>query len=93
MNRNKINERIMQKYMDELVTQILQLSTREEMEDFLRGILTPQELEQMVLRLQIVKKIKTHEPQRQIADELGVGIATVTRGSRELKLGRFGYIN
>ena len=62
------------------------------MEDFLKGILTPQEIEQLSLRLEIVKRLKRGEPQRKIAEDLKVGIATVTRGSRELKKGRFKYV-
>lgn len=80
------------RYFDGLVRVLLRLKTRLAVEDFLRGILTPQELEQLALRLQIVKRLKKGETQRDIADDLGVGIATVTRGSRELKLGRFAYV-
>jgi TrpR family trp operon transcriptional repressor len=79
-------------YLDELVNYILGLKNKDEAVEFLKGILTPQEMEQIVLRLQIVKKLKAGEPQRQIADELGVGIATITRGSREIGRGRFGKI-
>lgn len=78
---------------DELISQVLACSNRSQLEDFLTGILTPGELEQIAKRLQIVKRLKKGEPQRNIADDLEVGIATVTRGSRELADGRFGYIN
>lgn len=62
------------------------------MEDFLAGILTPKEINELSQRLEIVKRLKQGQPQRQIADELKVGIATVTRGSRELQLGRFTHV-
>ena len=62
---------------------------QQEMLDFLEGILTPKEIESLSMRLQVVEMLKAGLPQRQIADKLGVGIATVTRGSSELKKGRF----
>lgn len=73
------------KYLNELADIILKLKNRSEMTGFLESILTPEELEQLPVRLQILKMLKSGTPQRKIADELGVGIATVTRGSRELK--------
>ena len=76
----------------DLVRQIKSLNSREEIEMFLLGILTPQEIEQLNQRLEIVRLLKGGMPQREIADKLGVGIATVTRGSREIKLGRFGMV-
>jgi len=42
--------------------------------------------------LQIVRMLKKGVPQHQIAKELGIGIATVTRGSKELQKGNFKYI-
>lgn len=80
------------KIREEVIKTILNLRDSREAEDFLVGILTPQELEQVELRLQIIKRLKRGEAQRKIASDLGVGIATVTRGARELKNGRFGYI-
>jgi TrpR family trp operon transcriptional repressor len=62
------------------------------MEDFLRGILTPSELEEIPKRLQIVKLLKAGIAQKEISERLGVGIATVTRGSKEVRTGKFKYI-
>lgn len=77
------------KYLSELVTELLLCKTPVEVEDFLRGILTPKELNEIPVRLQIVKMIKMGIPQHTIAEKLGVGIATVTRGSKEIAQGRF----
>lgn len=52
--------------------------------DFLTDLLTPREYDDIVLRWQIVKQLHQGIPQRQIAEDLGVSIATITRGSREL---------
>ena len=76
-------------WLNELIDVMLKIKTKKEMIDFLRGILTPKELNQLSTRLQIVKMLKNGMNQKNIAMSLRVGIATVTRGSRELKLGRF----
>lgn len=73
----------------ELIETFLKIKSGEEMLDFLKGILTPNELDQLSTRLQIVKMLKKGIQQQQIAKKLKVGIATVTRGSRELKNNRF----
>ncbi len=39
-----------------------------------------------------MKQLKAGIPQAKIAKDLGVGIATVTRGSRQLREGRFKVI-
>jgi len=73
----------------ELVEAFLKNKTTTEMLDFLKGILTPKEFDEVVTRLQIVKLIKKGLPHQEIARRLEVGVATVTRGSRELRMGRF----
>lgn len=78
-----------QKYLSELIEVLLNTKSKEEMEDFLWGILTPKEIEEIPLRLQIVKMLKAGTPQHRIASELGIGVATVTRGSKEIQKGRF----
>ncbi len=62
------------------------------MDNFLEGIFTPQELAEIPTRLQIIRMLKKKIPQQQIAQKLKVGIATVTRGSKELAKGNFKYI-
>lgn len=59
----------------------------EEAGELLKALLTPAEYEEIAARLQIVKLLREGETQRAIRDRLGVSIATVTRGSRELKYG------
>jgi TrpR family trp operon transcriptional repressor len=72
-----------------LAKAFLENQDSEEMIDFLRGILTSKELSELSTRLEIVKMLKQGVPQHTIAEELGVGVATVTRGSKELQQGRF----
>ena len=55
------------------------------MAEFLKDILTPNEFEAMALRWQIVKKLNKGETHREVAGDLGLGISTVNRGSRELR--------
>lgn len=72
-----------------LVEAFLKNRSSQEMLDFLKGILTPKEFAELATRIQIVKLLKEDLPHQEIARRLGVGVATVTRGSRELKMGRF----
>jgi Trp operon repressor len=55
----------------------------------LEAILTPKELEDIENRLQIFQMLAENIPQRKIAAELKVGIATVTRGASAYRNGRF----
>lgn len=80
------------KYLNDLAKTLAQVTTPEEMTQLLLGLLTLRELESITLRLQIVKLIKSGIPQREIAEKLKVGIATVTRGSKEVQQGRFSDI-
>jgi len=73
----------------ELIEAFLKIKSPEEMLDFLKGILTPKELEEIPTRLAIIKMLKKGIAQEKIAKELKVGIGTVTRGSNEIKRGRF----
>lgn len=60
--------------------------------EFLRDILTPKEYKNLGIRWQIVKQLAKGLSQREISGNLGVSIATITRGSREL-LDRKGGFN
>lgn len=75
--------------LKELIDLFLTIKTKADMENFLLGILTPKELEEIPARLQIVKMLKGGVSQHKIANQLKVGVATVTRGSKEIQMGRF----
>ena len=76
----------------QLVEALTKANNYDEMLDLLEGLLTVGELEEISIRLQIVKLLKSGVSQREISTKLKVGIATVTRGSREIKHGRFANI-
>ena len=75
------------------LTKILSsITSTEKMEDFLKGILTTKEYRDITQRLEILRLLKLGVSHREISEKLGVGVATVTRGSKELQKGRFAYI-
>ena len=79
----------MTEYFKKLTKQLFLIKSEKEMQEFLHGLFSPQELEAIPRRLEIIKLLKQGVPQHEIAEKLGVGIATVTRGSKELKMNKF----
>ncbi len=77
----------------ELSRILASISEEDQMSKLLQDFLTPQELEDLVLRWEIIKLLHTGMPQREIAKQLGVAIGTVSRGARELKYGHNGFVN
>jgi TrpR family trp operon transcriptional repressor len=73
-------------YLNELLDHLLEMQERDSLEQALRDLLTPAELAEVCNRLQILRMLEAGVPQREIAKQLGVGIATVTRGARALKI-------
>jgi len=54
-------------------------------EKFLYSLLTPAEADEMAKRWALVKELAQGTPQRRIAEDLGLSLCKITRGSRELK--------
>jgi TrpR family trp operon transcriptional repressor len=81
-----------EKELEDFMDLLMKMDTKEKMRDFLAGILTPKELEEIPNRLEIVKMLKRGVSHHEIAGKLGVGVATVGRGSQELQKGRFQYV-
>ncbi|GGN39381.1 MULTISPECIES: Trp family transcriptional regulator [Marinomonas] len=71
--------------MKDLVQFLSEVDDKLVLEKRLKVLLTPNEINEMVSRLKIIALLDEGVPQRDIAKQLGVGIATVTRGSRALK--------
>ncbi len=59
------------------------------LEDFLVGCTTAKERAELTKRVAIIQRLLAGEAQQKIARELKVGVATVTRGSKELAQGAF----
>lgn len=72
-----------------LVEALLKANSAKKMENLLRGLLTPKEIEEFAERIRIVQLLKKNVAQHTIAEKLGVGVATVSRGAREIKTGNF----
>lgn len=77
------------KQLTEFVDLLLKINSQDKMISFLEGILTPKELVEIPHRLAIIKMLKRGVSQHEIAGKLGVGVATVGRGAKELQNGRF----
>ena len=75
--------------LKKLSRKLFEMKTEKAMENFLLGLLTPKEIIELPMRIRIVEMLKKGISQHEIADKLGVGVATVTRGANEIKKGRF----
>lgn len=73
----------------DVLSVIDQVQDKRLLEDFLIGITTAKERKELSQRLEIIKRLLAGQAQHKIAEDLGVGVATVTRGSKELADGRF----
>lgn len=79
----------MKNNLELFVQTLLKISSEKELLNFFTGILTERELEEIPRRLQIIRMLKKGVTQHEIAKQLNVGVATVTRGSKELQKGHF----
>lgn len=59
---------------------------------FLKDILTEREWNVLIKRWEIITRLHKGEKQWSIANDLKIGIGTVTRGSRELKDKNGGFV-
>ena len=64
---------------------IQNLKTKNDVDNFLRGMFTDSELEALDNRYEILKLLKSGYTQRQVAEKLNIGIGTVTRGAHVIK--------
>lgn len=74
----------------ELAQVISSISEEKTALELLKNLLTPKELDEIALRVQIFKHLNNGTPQRDIAKKLGVSIGTISRGSREWQYGPSG---
>ncbi len=75
-----------EQYKKEMIEIIFKIAKDKQLlADFIKEILTPREFENIGVRWQIVKRLGKEEHHQAIAEELHLGVSTVTRGSREMR--------
>ena len=79
--------------MSDLYELFASIENRKEAEMLLTDILTPQELESVSERWQLIQMLDAGVPQREIAKKLNVSISKITRGSRMLQYGEGGFVH
>jgi len=82
---------VSRKHLQELFELFAEVETSKEAEKLLLDILTPQELESVAERWQLIQALHAGKPQREIAHALKLSISKITRGSRMLKYGSGGF--
>jgi TrpR-related protein YerC/YecD len=70
---------------------VLSVETTDEVARFLRDLLTYNELIELGQRWAIVRKLEEGVPYRQMAEEIGVSTATITRVNQWRQHGMSGY--
>ncbi len=78
------NPELMRRNMNEM-SKALEGADAALIENFLYSLLTPSEADEMAKRWALVKRLAEGQAQRRIAEELGLSLCKITRGSRELK--------
>lgn len=79
------SERIQTQAMQELCMALAEADNPDLINGFLKCLLTPTELQEVVLRWALVREIDKGTTQREIARKMGLSLCKITRGSRELK--------
>lgn len=79
------------KHYRELCELFAAIGSPRDADALLKDILTPQEIESLTERWQLVQMLAKGMPQREIAERLNISISKVTRGSRALQYGTGGF--
>ncbi len=81
-----------EQYKKELIEVIFKIAKDKTLlADFVKDILTPREFDNIGVRWQIVRRLAKGERHVDIAEHLHLGVATVTRGSREMRKKEGGF--
>ena len=79
------------KHLEDLYRLFVAIQNTKEAEMLLEDILTPQEIDSLAERWQLIRALDANVPQRKIAAKLHVSISKITRGSRTLQYGSGGF--
>ena len=71
--------------LQQVASVLSQLNSPENVLAFMNELLTPSEQRNVALRWRLLTLLSEGVPQRRIADELGISLCKITRGSKVLK--------
>lgn len=81
-----MNKDMQQQFWNEYLDLVLNCKNRDELNSLFNFMLTFDEREMLAKRIALTEALlKKEKPQRQIAEDLSMSIAFITRGSNELK--------
>ena len=83
MSRNETSDLALN--LADICTVLSDIIDSDQMQEFLSEMLTPSERRDLVLRWELMRRLKKGIPQRQIAAELGISLCKITRGAKILK--------
>ncbi len=86
-----MNNKMKDKYTDDLFEAILTLETPEECYDFFGDLCTVLELKSLSQRYQVAKMLTEHHVYSDIVSETGASTATISRVNRSINYGNDGY--
>ena len=86
-----MNNKMKEKYIDDLFEAILTLETPEECYDFFGDLCTVLELKSLSQRYQVAKMLTEHHVYSDIVSETGASTATISRVNRSINYGNDGY--
>lgn len=86
-----MDERIKDKFTDQLFKAILSLEDQEECYLFFEDICTINEIKSIAQRLEVAKMLKEGATYEEIANQTGASTATISRVKRCLNYGADGY--
>lgn len=70
---------------DDLVSLFARTTGEDEMKNMLSDLFTAAEIKDLTLRWKLLNDLYDHKSQRNIAQDLGISLCKITRGSRILK--------
>ncbi len=82
---------LIDKHYKDLCALLASIESPKEADQLLQDLLTPQEIDALAERWQLIQLLAKGMPQREIADTLKISISTITRGSRALQYGSGGF--
>jgi len=83
--RKYVPQKMTRQMLAALAVALASVGSAEEMERFLRELLTDGELRDITLRWRLLECLAQGQTQRKIADDLQISLCKITRGSRILK--------